>query len=296
MASTAVRTWGTAVIRMTAMDSESARIRGRTAGPGSPGIRTSSSATSTRRVRMMSRPLAPSAASRTSNSSLRMKRKESRTPGSSSMTSTTGRGGYVSGGGVLADPASSLSLGFGYREDDILVSASAALDVDGNDLAGLHRGDDPLEGQDVPDGLPVDLEDRITRPDASLFSRATRRHIADDHACLSVQLEPLGGFRRQGLDGEAERLLGRRRRSNDLVARLLANLDGQSSRSLVADDREWRRASWLDRRHALLQVGHLLDRRTVELHDDVARLQPGRFCRALFHHVRNEHAAVRLHP
>ena len=61
MASTAVRTWGTAVIRMTAMDSESARIRGRTTGPGSPGMRTSSSATSTRRERMISSPLAPSA-------------------------------------------------------------------------------------------------------------------------------------------------------------------------------------------------------------------------------------------
>src|SRR5262249_4536714 len=155
-----------------------------------------------------------------------------------SMTSTTGRGGYVRGGGVPAAPASSLSLGFGYREDDILVSASAALDVDGNDLARFHRGNDSLEGQNVADGLPVDLEDRVTRSDASVFSRATRRHVADDHAGLSVQLEPLGGFRRQGLNGEAERLLGRRRRSNDLVARLLANLDGQSSRSLVADDRE----------------------------------------------------------
>src|SRR5262245_12488369 len=214
MASTAVRTWGTAVIRMTAMDSESARIRGRTAGPGSPGMRTSSSATSTRRVRMMSRPLAPSAASKTSKSSLRMKRKESRTPGSSSMTSTTGRGGYVSGEAVLPDSASSLSLGFGYREDDILVSASAALDVDGNDLARFHRSDDSLEGQNVADGLPVDLEDRVTRPDASLFSRAAWRHVADDHAGLSVQFEPLGGFRRQGLHGEPERLLRRCRRDD----------------------------------------------------------------------------------
>src|SRR5215468_7617942 len=200
MASTAVRTWGTAVIRMTAMDSASARIRGSTAGPGSPGMRTSSNATSTRRLRMMSRPLAPSAASRTSKSSLRMKRKESRTPGSSSMTSTTGRGGYVRGGGVPADPASSLSLGFGYREDDIFVSASAALDVDGNDLAGFHRGDDLLEGQDVANGLPVDLEDRVTRPDPSLLSRAARCHVADDDAGLSAQLVSLGRFRGQGLD------------------------------------------------------------------------------------------------
>src|SRR5215831_5184622 len=295
MASTAVRTWGTAVIRMTAMDSESARIRGRTAGPGSPGMRTSSSATSTRRVRMMSRALAPSAASRTSKSSLRMKRKESRTPGSSSMTSTTGRGGYVRGRGVLADPASSLSLGFGYREDDILVSASAALDVDGNDLARFHRGDDLLEGHDVANGSAVDLEDRVTRPDPSLFSRATWRHLADDDASLGGQLVPLSRFRRQRLDGEAERLLGRRR-SDDLLTWLLANLDGQRCWSLVADDGEWRRTTRLHRRHALLKLNHVLDRRAVELHDDVASLQPAGFGRALLHHVGDEHTAVRLHP
>src|SRR6266536_1337528 len=135
MASTAVRTWGTAVIRMTAMDSESPRIRGSTTGPDSPGMRTSSNATSTRRDRMMSSPAAPSAASMTAKSSVRMKRSESRTPGASSMTRTTGRSGYVTtGGGALASAGSALSLEVGYRENDIFVAPSAALDIDGNDL------------------------------------------------------------------------------------------------------------------------------------------------------------------
>src|SRR5262249_39755733 len=147
--STAVRTWGTAVIRMTAIDSESARMRGSTTGPGSPGMRTSRSATSTRRFRMISRPLAPSGASRTSKSSLRMKRKESRTPGSSSITKTTGRGGYTTGGSASAEAATSLSLGLGYGEHDVLVAASTTLQVDRHGLARLHGRGELAKAVDV---------------------------------------------------------------------------------------------------------------------------------------------------
>src|SRR5262245_6966373 len=180
MASTAVRTWGTAVIRMTAIDSESARMRGNTTGPGSPGMRTSSSATSTRRDRMISRPLAPSAASRTSKSSLRMKRSESRTPGSSSITRTTGRGGYTRGGSVPAAASSPLSLWLGDTKDDILVAASATLEIDGDGLTRFDRRDEPPECLDILHRLPIDLEDGIAGPNARLLAGAAGRNVGDD--------------------------------------------------------------------------------------------------------------------
>src|SRR5580765_1336752 len=160
MASTAVRTCGTAVMRMTAMVSLRARMRGSTAGPCSPGIRTSSSATSIRRDRTISRAAAPSAASSTSKSSWRMMRRDSRTPVSSSITRTTGRDGYVNDGapGSSGAPPSALRLGDG--EDDILVPASAALQIHGNGITRLGGGDDALEMLDIGDGLAVHLEDR----------------------------------------------------------------------------------------------------------------------------------------
>src|SRR6266545_1952419 len=191
MASTAVRTWGTAVIRMTAMDSLSARILGSTAGPGSPGMRTSSSATSTRRERMMSSPAAPSAASRTSKSSLRMTRSDSRTPNSSSMTRTTGRGGYETGGVPASSKGPALALDVGNREDDIFVAASTALEVDGNDPAGFHGDDDPPEALDVRHRLAIDLEDGVPSPDPGLLPGAAGRDIGDDDARLGGQLESL---------------------------------------------------------------------------------------------------------
>src|SRR5438093_4987173 len=296
MASTAVRTWGTAVIRMTAMDSESPRIRGSTAGPDSPGMRTSSNATSTRRDRMMSSPAAPSAASRTSKSSLRMKRSESRTPGSSSMTRTTGRSGYVTGGGALASAGPALSLEVGYRENDIFVAPSAALDIDGNDLARLHRGDDLPEALDIRHRPAIDLEDGVAGPDPGLVPGAAGRHIGDDDARLGGQLEPLAGFRRQGLDGEPEGLLLGLGGGGGLLARLLADLDRERGGDLVAEHDERPRPAGLHRRHALLQLRHLLDGRAVELHDDVPGLEAGGLGRTVLHHLGDEDPAVLLHP
>src|SRR6185369_6781230 len=153
MASTAVRTCGNAVIRMTAMVSLRARMRGNTAGPDSPGIRTSSSATSIRRDRTISRAAAPSAASSTSKSSWRMMRKDSRTPASSSMIRTTGRDGYVNGGAPGSPGAPPSALRLGYGEDDILVPAAAPLQIHGNGNARLGGGDDALELLDVGNGL-----------------------------------------------------------------------------------------------------------------------------------------------
>src|SRR6187397_1258425 len=168
MASTAVRTCGTAVIRMTAMVSLRARMRGNTAGPDSPGIRTSSSATSIRRDR---------AISSTSKSSWRMMRRDSRTPASSSMTRTTGRDGYVNGApGSPGAPPSGPRLGYG--EDDIFVPASAALQIHGNGIARLGGGDDALELLDIGDGLTVDLEDRVPRLDSRRVPGAARGHVA----------------------------------------------------------------------------------------------------------------------
>src|SRR5262245_55022960 len=161
MASTAVRTWGTAVIRMTATDSLRARMRGRTAGPGSPGMRTSRSATSIRRERTISRAAAPSAASSTSKSSSRMTRSESRTPASSSMTRTTGREGYAGDGSPDSPDAPPSALGLGYGEDDILVPASATLQIHRNGIARFGRGNDALEALDAGDGLAIHLEDRV---------------------------------------------------------------------------------------------------------------------------------------
>src|SRR5712692_8716082 len=296
MASTAVRTWGTAVIRMTAMDSESARIRGSTTGPGSPRMRTSSSATSTRRDRMISSPAAPSAASRTSKSSLRMKRSDSRTPGSSSMTRTTGRDGYATVGGAPASAGPALSLEVGYREDDIFVAPSAALDIDGNDLARLHRGDDPPEALDIRHRLAIDLEDGVSCPDPGLVPGAAGRHLGDDEARLGGQLEPLAGLRRQGLDGEPEGFLPGLGAGGGLLAWLLADLDRERRRDLVADHDERRRAAGLHRRHTLLELRHVLDGRAVELHDDVPGLETGGLGRTVLHHVGDEDAAVLLHP
>src|SRR5580765_1223250 len=180
MASTAVRTCGTAVMRMTAMVSLRARMRGSTAGPDSPGIRTSSSATSIRRDRTISRAAAPSAASSTTKSSWRMTRRDSRTPASSSMTRTTGRDGYVNGApGSPGAPPSALRLGYG--EDDILVPASAALQIHGNGIARLGSGDDALEMLDVGHGLTVDLEDRVPRLDPRRVPGAAFGHVGDQH-------------------------------------------------------------------------------------------------------------------
>src|SRR5262245_4986028 len=295
MASTAVRTWGTAVIRMTAMDSESARIRGSTAGPGSPGMRTSSNATSTRRLRMMSRPLAPSAASRTSKSSLRMKRSESRTPGSSSMTRTTGRGGYTRGGSVPAAASSLLSLGLGDTKDDILVPASATCEIDGAGLPRLDRGDEPSEGVDILHRLPIDLEDGIARPDARLLPGAAGGDIGDDDTRPGREPESLARLGRQGLDDEAERFR-RRLCSDSLVGRLLSDLDREPRGGLLTDHDERGRLPWLHPRHALLQVRHVLDGRAVELHDDVAGFEARGLGRAVLHHVGDEDSAVLFHP
>src|SRR5882724_1910105 len=207
MASTAVRTCGTAVIRMTAMDSLRARMRGSTAGPDSPGIRTSSSATSIRRDRTISRAAAPSAASSTSKSSCRMMRRDSRTPGSSSITRTTGRDGYVNAGapGFPGAPPSAFRLGYG--EDDILVPASAALQIYRNGISRLGGGDDALEVLDIGDGLAVDLEDRVPRPDPCRLARAPGGHVGHEHAGLGCELEALRAFRREGLDLEPEHFL-----------------------------------------------------------------------------------------
>src|SRR5687768_5053731 len=188
MASTAVRTWGTAVIRMTAMDSLSARMRGSTAVPGSPGIRTSSSATSIRRDRTISRAAAPSAASSTSKSSWRMMRRDSRTPASSSMTRTTGRVRYVSDGAPGAPPS---ALRFGNGEDDILVPASAPLQIHGDGIARLGCGDDALEMLDAGDSLAVDLEDRVPGLDARGVTGAARGHVGDKDTGFRGELEAL---------------------------------------------------------------------------------------------------------
>src|SRR5262249_47982811 len=158
---------------------------------GSPGMRTSRSATSTRRERMISRPLAPSAASRTSKSSFKMKRSESRTPGSSSMTRTTGRGGYVTGGNETAAVAA-LSFGFGNGEDDIFVAASATLEIDGNDLAWLDGRHDPPEALHILDRLPIDLENCISGADSRLIPGAAGRHVGDDHTRTGREFGALG--------------------------------------------------------------------------------------------------------
>src|SRR6185295_19127608 len=228
MASTAVRTCGTAVIRMTAMVSLRARMRGSTAGPCSPGMRTSSSATSIRRDRTISRAAAPSAASSTSKSSWRMMRRDSRTPASSSMTRTTGRDGYVNGGGAPGSPGGPPSaLRLGYGEDDILVPASAALQIHGNGIARLGAGDDALEMLDIGDGLAVDLEDRVPRLDPRRVPGAARGHVGDQHTGFRRELEALRTFRREGLDLESEHLLLGRDRRHRLLARLLTDLDGE---------------------------------------------------------------------
>src|SRR6266508_5669572 len=94
---------------------------------------------------------------------------------------------------VESSAAPPLALDVGNREDDIFVAPPAALEVDGNDLAGFHGDDDPPEALDVRHRLAIDLEDGVPSPDPRLLPGAAGRHIGDDDARLGGQLEPLAG-------------------------------------------------------------------------------------------------------
>src|SRR3990172_8097291 len=181
MVSTAVRTSLTAVTMITAIPSSRARICGRKVGPGGPGMRTSSSTTSTRRERRTSIPLAPSSASRTSNSPSRMTRKDSRTPCSSSMTSATGVGREGSESALMA---SGLVRDL---EDDVLAAGPAPLDLHGHGLARIEKSHRLPELFHGADPAAVDLEDEVAFLDAGRLRRAVRRHVCDQDAGAPAQ-------------------------------------------------------------------------------------------------------------
>src|SRR5262245_32590981 len=188
------------------MESLSERMRGSTAAPDSPGIRTSRSATSTRRDRTMSSAVPPSGASRTSKSFCKIARSDSRTPTSSSMTRTTGRGRYA---GDPASPCAAPLPLVGDGKDDIFVPASAALEIDGHRITGLCRGDRTAKALDVSDRLSIHFDDRVAWMNARLIARAPRRHVGHEYPRLGRQFESLGGFGRERFDAEAQRLLFR---------------------------------------------------------------------------------------
>src|SRR3970040_1028364 len=176
MVSTAVRTSLTAVTMITAIPSSRARICGRKVGPGGPGMRTSSSTTSTRRERRTSIPLAPSSASRTSNSPARMTRKDSRTPCSSSMTSATGLGREGSESALMASGL------VRYLEDDVLAAGPAPLDLYGHGLARREKSHRLLELLDAADPAAGDPEADVAFLDAGRLRRAVGRHVGDHDA------------------------------------------------------------------------------------------------------------------
>src|SRR6185436_18376448 len=209
MHSTAVRTSGSAVIRITASDSSTDSKRGSTTGPGSPGSRTSRKTTSTRRARSTSSAAAPSSTPSTSNSRRRISRIASWTAGSSSTTSATGRGRYVGAGSVTSggrrgSPGGSL-------EDHELVGAAAALELHGGAVARAHRRHGLLEALDARHRTPVDLEDGVAGADARLRARAAGRDRGHHDARARGELEALRRLGRERLDGEAEALLARPR-------------------------------------------------------------------------------------
>src|SRR5258705_2255207 len=201
---------------MTGIASSMARICGSTRDPGSPGIRTSSRATSTRRAPRIASAAAPSAASSTSNSSPRISRSDSRTPGSSSMARTTGRGRYtaapsptptvsfrarcsdvtcvplgcqeVSGtlgsGDAAVKRISALTVsrrGSGARDGQhhVLVAPPATLEIHRDRLARLERRRDLLERGRVGHRPAVHLLHGVARLDAGLRPRAPRPHLGD---------------------------------------------------------------------------------------------------------------------
>src|ERR1700687_2573573 len=290
MASTAVRTSLTAVTMITARRSSRARIWGRKVGPGGPGIRTSSRTTSTRRERRAPRPLAPSSASRTSNSPSRMTWNDSRTPCSSSMTSATGLG---------RDGSESALMGSGPvrdLEDDVLAAGPAPRDLHGHSLARLQRGHRFLELFDAADSPAVDLEDEIALLDAGRGRRAAGRHVGDHDARARAQPERLGRVLAELLDRHPEALAPRSGRDHRLLTRLLSDRDRELGVLAVAQYRERDGATRREGGQAALGVGHLLDRNATQLDDDVTRLHAGRFGRAVLQHVRHQHAALAEGP
>src|SRR5574341_692127 len=215
MASTAVRTSLTAVTMITAIPSSRARICGRKVGPGGPGMRTSSSTTSTRRERRTSSPLAPWSASRTSNSPSRMTRKDSRTPGSSSITSATGLGREGSRS-ALMDSGLVRDL-----EDHVLSAGAAPLDLHGHGLARLEKSDRLLELFHGADPATVDLEDEIAFLDAGRLGRAVRRHAGDQYAGAAAQPVCLRRLIAEILDRHPQPGALRYGRHHGLLSRLL---------------------------------------------------------------------------
>src|SRR3990170_2943551 len=111
MAATAVLTVFTAVTRITSSRSSNTRILSSTWSPSIPGSRMSRRTRSTGQVRRISSAWAPSGTSRTSYSSSRIRRNESRTPGSSSTTRMAERGPGPPSGWSLASGRSRPSRG-----------------------------------------------------------------------------------------------------------------------------------------------------------------------------------------
>src|SRR5262245_2486274 len=169
-------------------------------------------------------------------------------------------------------PAPPSALGIGNGKDDVLVLAAAALEVHRQWIAWLRGGDDALERLNVQHRLAIDLQDGVTRTDPRGFPGAARSDVGDEHAALGRQLEPLGRLWGEWLDLEAEHLLPRRYGGDLLLARLLAELDRERRRRLVADHDDGHRASRLGGGHLFLQIRHVLDGNPAELRDDVTGL------------------------
>src|SRR5437016_12612636 len=86
-------------------------------------------------------------------------RSDSRTPGSSSMMSTTGFG-RVGSDTTISAPRLARSGFLGRLEDHVLATAAAAaLELDGHGFARLEAAHDFPELVDGADGAPIDLED-----------------------------------------------------------------------------------------------------------------------------------------
>src|SRR2546422_7754888 len=131
-------------------------------------------------------------------------RSDSRTPGSSSMMSTTGFG-RVGSDTTISAPRLARSGFLGRLEDHVLATAaSPALELDGNGLARLEAAHDFPKLVDGADGASIDLEDQVAPADPRRLGRAALGDIGDHHARPAAEAIGPGDVGSQRLDGEAE--------------------------------------------------------------------------------------------
>src|SRR5712691_10182892 len=160
----------------------------------------------------------------TSKASSRSTRSDSRTPGSSSMTSTTGFG-RVGSDTTISAPRLAGSGFLGRLEDHVLAAAAlAALELHGHGIARLETANDLPELFDRADGASIDLQDQIAAADARRRGGAALGDIGDHHPRAARETVSPGEVRSQRLHGEPEPRAFRYRGHHGLVGRLLAAL------------------------------------------------------------------------